>query len=254
MLEITPLPAFKDNYIWMLARNGHAVVVDPGDATPVQHAMDAHGLKLAAILVTHHHADHTGGVERLQEAHAARVYAPRAGSYRFHHQPVSEGDRVTLQEIGLTLHVMETPGHTLDHVSYHGDDLLFCGDTLFCGGCGRVFEGSCEQLYASLQRLAELPETTRVYCTHEYTLSNLAFAHSVDPGNPALQQLQADVERQRAAGLPTLPSNLARELAINPFLRCGSMAMQQLAARHGLPPAAPAERVFCLLRELKNSF
>ncbi|HQR50210.1 MAG TPA: hydroxyacylglutathione hydrolase [Methylophilaceae bacterium] len=254
MLEVIPIPAFRDNYIWLLRRKGHAVVVDPGDAAPVLALLAEQQLQLDAILVTHHHDDHIGGVTELVRTFPISVYAPRKGHYAFPHQPVGEGDCIDLTTLDICLQVLETPGHTLDHVAYYGANSLFCGDTLFSCGCGRLFEGSCEQLYASLQRLAALPLQTRVYCAHEYTLDNIRFALAVDPGNADLALRKRDVERCRADGRPSLPSSLALECATNPFLRCDSASVQSAAMAtapfEGNDPAA----VFCAIRKLKNSF
>ena len=249
-MHIVPIPAFSDNYIWLLHRNGHAVVVDPGDAVPVRAALAARNLRLDSILITHHHHDHIGGVASLQQELAPSVYAPRGDRYPFPHQVVGEGDRLALEALGIHLQVLETPGHTLDHVAYYGANSLFCGDTLFACGCGRVFEGDCRQLYVSLQRLASLPARTRVYCAHEYTLDNIRFALSLDPGNADLIERQREVERCRAEGRPSLPSRIGWERATNPFLRCSTMAIKSAAERHDHDPAT----VFCAIRMMKNSF
>lgn len=255
MFEVIPIPAFRDNYIWLIHRNGHAAVVDPGDAAPVQAALQARSLQLGAILVTHHHDDHTGGIaELLQQYPHARVYAPHREKYAFPHTPVGEDDVVELPELGLALNVMETPGHTLGHVVYYGANSLFCGDTLFSCGCGRLFEGSCQQLYHSLQRLAELPPGTLVYCTHEYTLHNIRFAITLDPDNPALQQRQTDVERLIGQGRPSLPSSIGQELATNPFLRCDTAAIQSAASSKAHLQSPDPVSVFCAIRQLRNSF
>jgi hydroxyacylglutathione hydrolase len=253
-LEVIPIPAFRDNYIWLLRRAGHAVVVDPGDAAPVLAVLAKLRLKLEAILVTHHHDDHIGGVTALARSFPAPVYAPRKGQYSFPHHAVSEGDFVALESLGIHLQVMETPGHTLDHVVYYGANSLFCGDTLFSCGCGRLFEGSCEQLYGSLQRLAALPPNTQVFCAHEYTAENIRFALELDPENTNLAQRKHEVERCLADGRPSLPSNMAQECATNPFLRCDSPAIQSAAmAMTSLEDNQPAS-VFCAIRKLKNSF
>lgn len=253
-LEVIPIPAFRDNYIWLLRRASHAVVVDPGDATPVLAVLAKLRLKLDAILVTHHHDDHIGGVTELLRTFQIPVYAPHKGPYSFPHQAVSEGDLIALESLGAHLQVMETPGHTLDHVVYYGANSLFCGDTLFSCGCGRLFEGTCEQLYGSLQRLAALPPHTQVYCAHEYTLENIRFALALDPDNVNLALRKHDVERCLADGRPSLPSNMAQECATNPFLRCDSPAIQSaamaMAPFEGNHPAS----VFCAIRKLKNLF
>lgn len=256
MLEIIPIPAFRDNYIWLLHDHGHAAVVDPGDAAPVIAELYQRGLGLDAILVTHHHHDHQGGVAKLLAAFPQCIaHAPRGGHYTFAHRPVADDGRVALERLALALRVMEIPGHTLDHVAYYTAPHLFCGDTLFSCGCGRLFEGDCRQMYQSLQRLAALPEHTLVYCAHEYTADNVRFALSVDPDNPALQRRAAEVARLRAQDRPTLPTTLAQERATNPFLRCDRPAPQLRALlRQHHVPAYDAERVFCFLRARKNTF
>lgn len=248
MFNVTPIPAFRDNYIWLLHDKGHAVVVDPGDAAPVIAALCARNLMLDAILITHHHDDHTGGVKELVNAYPAEIYAPGKESYNFPHHAVSEGDHVELTSLNACLHVMETPGHTLGHVVYYGANCLFCGDTLFGCGCGRLFEGTCKQLYHSLQRLAELPPETRVYCAHEYTQHNIRFARMLEPDNAALASREAKVSACRAHGKPSLPSTIALERATNPFLRCETHGIQ--SAVQGTEP----ESVFCIIRTLRNSF
>ncbi len=233
------------------------MVVDPGDAQPVRDALQRLGLQLKTILVTHHHADHIGGVAALREATGAQVFGPL-------HEPMPEpltrlaaGD--TVDVLGLPFMVMEVPGHTAGHIAYFcekasGSPLLFCGDTLFSGGCGRLFEGTPAQMLASLTALAALPGHTRVCCTHEYTLSNLKFAQHVEPGNTDLQHYQQWCSAQRASNLPTLPSTLAQELLINPFLRARN-AEVAASARQQNPATQPDELgVFTTLREWKNHF
>jgi hydroxyacylglutathione hydrolase len=217
MTTLTPVPAFTDNYIWVIARAGHAIAVDPGDAAPLAAFLDAQRLDLAAILVTHHHRDHTGGIAALVARHRCPVHGP--GSIGATTHPVREGDRLAFAALGITFEVLETPGHTRDHVAYYGANLLFCGDTLFGCGCGRLFEGSPAEMTASLDKILALPDTTQVCAAHEYTLANIAFARRIDPANAALCQRERDDRAARAAGLPTLPSTLALEKATNPFLR-----------------------------------
>lgn len=255
MFEVNPIPAFRDNYIWLIRRGNHAAVVDPGDAAPVISTLQSANLTLDAILVTHHHDDHIGGIQELIRAYpTAKVYAPHREQYTFRHEPVGEDDIVELDALSLSLNVMETPGHTLGHVVYYGANSLFCGDTLFSCGCGRLFEGSCKQLYYSLQRLAALPPETRVYCTHEYTRHNIRFARMLDPDNLKLQQRESHVERLVAAGQPTLPTTIGLELATNPFLRCDSVAIQSAATHQATLSKQDALSVFCAIRQLRNAF
>jgi hydroxyacylglutathione hydrolase len=255
-MNLLPLPAFTDNYIWLLHDCHKAIVVDPGDAQPVLSALQQYGLQLDAILVTHHHADHVGGVDVLREATGARVWGPARERIPEPLRRLNHGD--TVVELGLTFSVMDVPGHTSGHIAYFcqsmdGAPLLFCGDTLFSGGCGRLFEGTPAQMLASLDSLAALPGNTRVCCTHEYTLSNLKFARTVEPGNAELTQYSAWCEAQRSKGQPTLPSSIARELQINPFLRTRQPAIvAQAVARQAEEWDEVA--VFAAIREWKNKF
>lgn len=255
-MNLLALPAFADNYIWMLHDGRDALVVDPGDEAPVQAALDAHGLRLAAILVTHHHADHTGGVDALRARLHGPVYAPAGEVTPEPNVPLADGD--VIEVLGRRFAVIEVPGHTAGHIAYLEQDagdapLLFCGDTLFSAGCGRLFEGTAAQMHASLSRLAALPGGTRVCCTHEYTLSNLRFAAAVEPANAERIAHQAWCESERAAGRPTLPSRIARERQINPFLRCAEPAVMAAArARGAAGDDGPA--VFAALRRWKDEF
>ncbi len=255
-MHLTALPAFTDNYIWMLHDGAGAVVVDPGDAAPVQAALDAHGLQLAAILVTHHHADHVGGVDALRPRLQGPVYGPARERIPEPFVPLLAGQQIEV--LGLRFEVIDVPGHTAGHIAYiqRGVEfapLLFCGDTLFSAGCGRLFEGTPAQMMASLSRLNALPGDARVCCTHEYTLSNLRFAAAVEPGSAAIAGHAEACQRQRAAGQPTLPSTLAREREINPFLRCSEPAVIASARAQGAASVEPVE-VFATLREWKNHF
>lgn len=254
---IEPIPAFRDNYLWLLSRNGNAAIVDPGDAAPVREALARRELTLTAILVTHHHADHTGGVAELARQTGAAVYVPageRIDCGAATPNRLRQGDRVAI--LGETFEVLDVPGHTAGHIAYFAATLraLFCGDTLFAGGCGRLFEGTASQMVASLRQLAALPADTRVFCAHEYTLANLAFALAADPDNIALRQRIAACEAKRAEGQPTVPSTVADELATNPFLRVGEPALR--AAAEQFRPGADAgdASVFAALRDWKNVF
>ena len=257
-LAVLTVPAFNDNYLWLIHDGANAAVVDPGDAQPILAALKAHGLTLTAILLTHHHADHTGGVPALLQHYAAPVYGPRNDGIATVTRPLSEDDTVDVPGLDLQLTVLEVPGHTLGHIAYvrSGEDpWLFCGDTLFAGGCGRLFEGSPSQMVDSLNKLAALPSDTKVFCAHEYTLSNLRFASAVDPGNAALQaRVEAD-SAKRARGLPTVPSTVGMERNTNPFLRYAEPQIAaQLVAAGKLQGGEAPVAVFAALRQWKNSF
>jgi hydroxyacylglutathione hydrolase len=275
-VQLQALPAFSDNYIWMLHDGQKAWVVDPGDAAPVQHALSEKGLELAGILVTHHHADHVGGLAALLPQLHGPIYSPAGEAMPVETQPLFDGDVV--QIFGSHFEVMDVPGHTAGHIAFvergaaaqaragaapstqapaadaaHAAPILFCGDTLFSGGCGRLFEGTAAQMHHSLGRLAALPANTQVCCTHEYTLSNLRFAMAVEPGNSDLQAYQRACEARRAAGQITLPSSIGLERQINPFLRCTEPAVVARALTEGAASSAPAD-IFAALREWKNRF
>jgi len=257
-MKLLPLPAFADNYIWMLQGAQSAVVVDPGDAEPVLEALRHSGATLEAILVTHHHGDHVGGVETLRRATRATVYGPARERIPQPATPLAQGDAVTV--LGLTFQVLDVPGHTAGHIAYFfadapGGPLLFCGDTLFSGGCGRLFEGTPAQMLASLDQLATLPDDTRVCCAHEYTLSNLKFARAVEPSNARLLQYQHDCQLLRQRGEPTLPAQLALERQVNPFLRTRLPAVADAARGFdaGVDVSSPVS-VLAALREWKNQF
>ena len=227
------------------------MVVDPGDAGPVFQLLEQSGLTLEAILITHHCHDHIDGVVELISKYPVPVYAPAKEFYDFPHTPVADGDLITLAALDLKLTVMEVPGHTLGHVAYYSQPLLFCGDTLFSCGCGRLHEGTAEQMHQSLQRLAQLPADTLVYCAHEYTLNNLAFALELEPDNLALQKRQQEVIELRTADKPSLPTTIGLELATNPFLRCDNNTIRQ-SLKLG-ENTVPAE-TFRILREMKNNY
>jgi len=250
MLEILPIPAFRDNYIWLLHNGRQATVVDPGDSTPVIRTLQQLGLNLDTILITHHHDDHIGGVSTLLQTWPATVYAPSHTLHRFPHVPVAEGTRLTLPSLDTAFTVLAVPGHTLEHVAYYGANCLFCGDTLFGAGCGRLFEGTPAQMFASLQRLANLPAETRVFCAHEYTEHNLRFARSLEPDNDAVNSRLQETLDTRAKGQPTLPSTMQQELATNPFLRCNTESLQLASGARQQNPL----QVFTALREMRNNY
>lgn len=255
-LSISPIPAFTDNYFWLLERAGAAVVVDPGDAVPVERTLADRGLALAAILVTHHHFDHIGGLKALTARHAAPVYGPEGEQRTIGAltHALKEGDRVRLAALDLELEVWEVPGHTLGHIAYVGKDFVLCGDTLFSAGCGRLFEGTAEQLRRSLGRLAALPADTRVYCTHEYTLANLAFAAAVEPDSTVVRDEIARVRELRARGQPSLPSTIGHERRINPFLRIADPAVAGAVQRQAGTALSGESEIFAALRRWKDGF
>jgi hydroxyacylglutathione hydrolase len=254
MLEIVPVNAFKDNYVWTLRASGFAAVVDPGEARPVLEFLAREKLELVAILATHHHADHVGGIAELLRKYDVPVYGPRNEPIPTLTQPLSEGDEVSIPELGVSFSVLDIPGHTRAHIAYYGAGALFCGDTLFACGCGRLFEGTAEQMYASLQKLRALPDETKVYCGHEYTLANIGFAKAVEPGNGALAAREQRDGRLREAGKPTLPSTLREEKATNPFLRCAEPAVVESANKYLGARVADPVRVFAAIRDWKNKF
>lgn len=255
-MNLVALPAFTDNYIWMLHDGQRAVVVDPGDAAPVARALDERALQLVGIVVTHHHGDHVGGVDALRERLDGPVWGPAAERIPQPCEPLRGGDGVDL--LGTRFDVIEVPGHTAGHIAYFGQPpgqapILFCGDTLFSGGCGRLFEGTAAQMHASLSRLVALPGDARVCCAHEYTLSNLKFARAVEPGNGVLAAYAAHCAQLRERDLPTLPSTLATERAVNPFLRVDAPEVHASALAHGAQ-GDDAVSVFAALRQWKNEF
>jgi hydroxyacylglutathione hydrolase len=255
-LRVLAIPAFKDNYLWLIHNGDSAVAVDPGDAAPILAALKQHRLTLTAILLTHHHADHVGGVPGLLQHTKVPVYGPRNDAIAAVTAPLSEGDRVDLAELPLQLSVLDVPGHTLGHIAYvaQPQGWLFCGDTLFAAGCGRLFEGTAQQMMQSLEKLNALPSGTLVYCAHEYTMANLRFAQAVEPDNAALRQRVADEQAKRDHGQPTVPSTIGLEQRTNPFLRYKKPAIVKTLTEHGLIESAAPSAAFAALREWKNIF
>lgn len=252
--EVVPLRAFSDNYIWTL-RDAHcAAVVDPGDAQPVLDYLARENLKLVAILNTHHHADHVGGNAALLARAPVPVYGPRDERIAEVSERLADGQRFTLPHFGIELETIEIPGHTRSHIAFYGDGLLFCGDTLFAAGCGRLFEGTPRQMHDSLTRLTRLPDDTRVYCGHEYTLSNIKFAKAVDPDNRRLLELETQAQAQRAQDQPTLPSTISQEKATNPFLRVTDPAIIRSASARAAKKLSDPVSVLAEIRDWKNNF
>src|ERR1700675_3330847 len=254
-LNVRPVRAFSDNYIWLIdspRAPAQVVVVDPGDAVPVIAELHRSGASLAAILLTHHHPDHIGGVSDLLHHREVPVVGPDDSRIAQRTRTVHDGERCDLPDLGLAFETLQVPGHTLSHIAFWGHGALFCGDTLFSAGCGRMFEGTPSQMNASLNKLRNLPPETRVFCGHEYTAANLRFALTVEPTNRAALEYQARVDRVRAQGNPTLPSSLGLELQVNPFLRCDEPAVVRAAEAHaGRSLEAPAA-VFGVLRAWKD--
>ncbi len=257
-LHIEPIAAFSDNYIWAIHDGASAWLVDPGEYAPCAAFLQRNTLQLAGILLTHHHNDHQGGIPQLLALKAVEVIGPRKENIAVVSQAVIEGDWANLAPFGVRLQVIEVPGHTSGHIAFFGmiNDVpqLFCGDTLFAGGCGRLFEGTPPQMWQSLQKLAALPGETAVYCAHEYTLSNLAFAHAAEPASIALAERIAAAKQTRAAGRPTLPSSIALERATNPFLRAAEPELMRSAAVFAGEPVNDPVQSFAALRKWKDGF
>ena len=258
MASIIPIPAFADNYIWLLRQAGKAAVVDPGDAAPVIAYLERERLELTSILNTHHHGDHVGGNRALLARWPVPVFGPAREAIPGVTRTLVEGETLTLPDIGLVLSVLDVPGHTAGHIACFGrleaSPLVFCGDTLFTGGCGRLFEGTPAQMVDSLFKLAALPVETLVYCGHEYTMANLRFAQAVEPDNVPLRQRQAREQARRDRGEATVPSSMSEELATNPFLRVGEPAVRATAERHAGRALADRVAVFAAVRAWKNAF
>jgi len=254
MLTIIPIPAFSDNYIWLMqaADSNKVCVVDPGEAKPVLDFLQRHHLQLEAILLTHHHHDHVGGVATLCQHFSVPVYGP--GDIATVTKELQEDDQITLDFLGLELLIKEIPAHTLDHIAYIGDGLLFCGDTMFSSGCGRLFEGTAEQMVQSLAKLTALPNNTKVFCAHEYTQANLRFAQAVEPNNPMLATRIATVEKLRRDNQPSLPSSIELEKQTNPFLRCDQPEVIQSAETFAGKSLTNSTEVFAVLRHWKDGF
>lgn len=258
IFQITAIPALQDNYIWAIHDDLHAVIVDPGEAGPALEFMNARGLQLDAILCTHRHADHIGGIAGLREVYNVPVYGRRHPNNPHITNDLREGDRLELTPPGIIFDIIEVPGHLDDHIAYIAPGILFCGDVLFGAGCGRNFEGTPALLHHSLQRLALLPDNTGVYCAHEYTAANLRFALACEPDNPEVQQRIAATDELRETNLPTLPSTIALEKATNPFLRCTQTEIIRTLQQRGLTgtgePGVSELGVFTALREWRNRF
>lgn len=255
MITIKPIPALRDNYIWAIVdeKSKKTVIVDPGEAAPVIHFLTTNSLSLMAILLTHHHWDHINGVAAL-EPYCNVVIGPAKDNVASLTSAVDQGDNVNIAGFPIIFNVMSIPGHTNGHIAFYANGMLFCGDTLFAAGCGRAFEGTPETLYASLQKMAQLPSDTPIYCGHEYTQNNLRFAEQVEPRNQAIKTRIKEVEKRRSMNLPTLPSTLALEKETNPFLRCQEKDVIASASSYAKKTLTTPEQVFKHLRQWKNEF
>lgn len=255
-MNVTPIPAFDDNYIWLLHEENSvfAALVDPGDPDPALKELQRRGLTLSAILITHHHWDHAGGIDELKAAYPdCHVYGPQDTRISGITHIVSEGTEVSPPGLNAAYRVMEVPGHTSTHIAYFGEGCLFCGDTLFAGGCGRVFDGTFDDLAASLQRIAKLPPATLVYCAHEYTLANLGFAKLVEPDNDAINKREVTEIQSRSRGEATVPSTIDLELETNPFMRLASPSVTKIAEVHARSKLKSTSEVFFTLRKWKDT-
>lgn len=256
MLTVTPIPAFNDNYLWLIENESECWVVDPGDATPVKAALESRGKSLTGILVTHHHRDHIGGIEELLTP-GMQVIGPHENPFPLVNNPVHQGQ--ILNVCGVEFTAIEVPGHTLNHLAYFAQPqdqppMLFCGDTLFSGGCGRLFEGTAKQMYESLNKLQDLPDETLVYCAHEYTMANLHFAISLEPQNNLLQERIKQVSKMREQNIPSIPSTISIEKSTNPFLRVESSELIQNALKFNAQSEATPSDIFATIRKMKDQF
>lgn len=256
MAIFEPVPAFADNYVWLITDppSPEAVVVDPGEPLPMLQILEKRGLELQAILLTHHHGDHVGGVADIIRTHPAPVYGPARDEISTVDHPLDDGDLVPLPWFGYDLEVIEVPGHTAGHIAYLGPRFVLVGDTLFAGGCGRIFEGTPEQMLTSLKKLAALPGKTLVYCAHEYTVANLRFARDVEPSNRALEARLEEARKLRAEGRPTVPSTISDELETNPFLRCHQAPVVNAAETWSGLDVPTEVDVFTIIRSWKDGW
>lgn len=252
-IQIEAIKAFSDNYIWAVHDARHCVIVDPGEASGTLDYLNRHDLTLCGLLLTHHHHDHVGGVDEIRAVQPAPAWGPDDRRMPGNLRVVGAGDRVAIEALGLAFDVIETPGHTTSHIAFHGQDLLFCGDTLFSAGCGRLFEGTPDEMQASLDKLAALPDSTRVYCAHEYTESNCGFARKVEPDNPALAERCDQVARLRSRGSITLPSTIGDEKSFNPFMRTRHSDVVEAAEQREPGRADSPAAVFGVIRRWKDA-
>ena len=254
LYNITPIPTLKDNYVWAIINKPKVLIVDPGEAAPVAEFLQRHRLDLAGIIITHHHWDHTNGIINLINQYPAPVWGPSKENIPGITHPLHDNDKINLDSFPIELTIIAIPGHTLGHIAYYARGMLFCGDTLFAAGCGRLFEGTALQLYTSLQKIAALPEDTNIYCAHEYTLNNLHFAQTVEPNNKQITELIAQISALRKQGLPSLPSTLRKEKATNPFLRCDSPDVKENVEQYANKKLNDPLEIFTYLRKWKDGW
>ncbi|MCH9770415.1 MAG: hydroxyacylglutathione hydrolase [Gammaproteobacteria bacterium] len=256
MHKIIPIPALNDNYIWLIVhpQQQSAAIVDPGEAGPVIATLEAQALTPVAILITHHHWDHTNGIAELLQHYDIPVYTPANDHVPLSTQGLNEVDTLYIEELAAEFKILDIPGHTHGHIAYVGLGAVFCGDTLFTGGCGRIFEGTASQMLDSLDKLNALPDDTQIYCGHEYTQANLNFAINVEPDNAALRERIKQADQLRAENKPTVPANITTERATNPFLRCNEVNVRQAIQVHYDETFSNRVDFFAALRQWKNNF
>ncbi len=256
MLQIIPLPALKDNYIWLLKNkaSGHVAIIDPSEAEPVLDLLDKENLIPIAILITHHHWDHVGGIPAITAKYDIPVYTPKTETVAGSTNPVGEGDVISLDELNLKLNILDVPGHTSGAIAYYTDDMVFSGDTLFSAGCGRMFEGTAPQMHASLSKFKTLPDESLIYCGHEYTVSNLQFAATVEPENSIIRERLIEATKLRENSMPTVPTTVAIEKQSNPFLRCEEPDVINAASEHSAKKLLHPHEVFAAVRSWKDNF
>ena len=254
MLSVEPIKAFTDNYIWLVSTNEGSIVIDPGESKNIQKLIDNKTIDLKGILITHHHYDHTNGLSELVKKNELEVYGPVNNIDGINHR-LNDKDKISI--IGIDFDVMSIPGHTLDHIGFYSananNPILFCGDTLFAGGCGKIFEGTYEQMFHALKKITKLPTNTNIYCGHEYTLSNLKFALEADHTNKELIEEFKKVENKINSNIPSLPTTLDKELKVNPFLRCDNINIQNKIIEKFKVSNNELE-VFTALRKWKDNF
>lgn len=256
MIHVEPVPAFNDNYIWLIVHqeSGNTAIVDPGDAAPVLEKLSSEQLTPKAILITHHHMDHVGGINTLLQEYTIPVYGPKHENIPACTHKLVENDDITLEDLGIDFHILELPGHTSGAIAYHGNDMIFVGDTLFMSGCGRLFEGTPAQMHHSLSKLCALPDETQIYCAHEYTLANLRFAEAVEPDNDDIKKRIEQSKSMRRDNIPTIPGTVTVEKRTNPFLRTHVAEVRHAARNYAGQTLENEIDVFAAIRQWKDNF